>query len=197
MKHTTKKIGLAILSLSLAAVLTSSVTLQIPVQNMQNGNNGNMHVGSAFSTANAVDVSDQYLSALDNSQFINNSLVDAAMSLNSESDGTRRIIVEFESQSQLDLYLESSKLQQSYDDFSAYVNAPVGKSYASVLEDEQNSFIKALNRTSVSYEYRHGYTSILNAISIEVNSKDVAAISKIDGVKNIILSEVYAQPTVA
>ena len=196
MKHTTKKIGLAILSLSLAAVLTSSVTLQIPVQNMQNGNNGNMHVGSAFSTANAVDVSDQYLSALDNSQFINNSLVDAAMSLNSESDGTRRIIVEFESQSQLDLYLESSKLQQSYDDFSAYVNAPVGKSYASVLEDEQNSFIKALNRTSVSYEYRHGYTSILNAISIEVNSKDVAAISKIDGVKNIILSEVYAQPTV-
>ena len=196
MKHTTKKIGLAILSLSLAAVLTSSVTLQIPVQNMQNGNNGNMHVGSAFSTANAVDVSDKYLSGLDNSQFINNNLVDAAMSLNSESDGTRRIIVEFESQSQLDLYLESSKLQQSYDDFSAYVNAPVGKSYASVLEDEQNSFIKALNRTSISYEYRHGYTSILNAISIEVNSKDVATISKIDGVKNIILSEVYAQPTV-
>ena len=196
MKYTTKKIGLAMLSLSLAAVMTSSVTLQVPVQNMQNGSNGNMHTGSAFSSNTLTDVSDKYVSTLDNSQFFNKDLVNAATTLNSESDGSRRIIVEFESQSQLDLYLGSSKLQQSYADFTAYVNDPAGVSYAKVLEEEQNTFIKALNKTSVAYEYRHGYTSIMNAISIEVDSKDVETISKIDGVKNIILSEVYAQPTV-
>ena len=196
MKRNTKKIGLAALSLALASVLTSSVTLQVPVQNMQNGSNGTTHTGSAYNSSNAIDVTDKYASALDSSQFFNADLVNAATTLNTNSDGTRRIIVEFESRSQLDLYLESSSLQQNYVDFTAYVNAPAGESYANILKEEQNSFIRALNRASVSYEYRHAYTSIMNAISLEVNSADVATISKIDGVKNIILSEVYAEPTV-
>ena len=113
LKYKTKKIGLAALSLSLAAVLTSSVTLQAPIQNMQNGLGGStVHTGSAQSQTNMIKMSDEYTAALDNTQFFNDNLISSLNTLNSNSDGSRRIIVEFESKSQLDLYLDNQKLQQ-------------------------------------------------------------------------------------
>ena len=196
MKYKTKKIGLAALSFAMASVLTASITLQAPVQNMQNGLGGTVNTGSAYSQNKMVKMSDEYTAALDNTQFFNDSWVSTLNTLNSNSDGSRRIIVEFESKSQLDLYLESNKLQQEYADFTEYVNAKPGMAYADILKSEQKSFFKELNKTSIAYEYRHGYTSILNAVSLEVDSSDIAAISAMDGVKNIILSEVYAEPTV-
>ena len=194
MKYKTKKIALATLSLSMATLLSASVAIQIPVSNMQNGGLGTYPTVSKAD--NLTRLSDDFTSSLDNSQFFDEDLVTALNSLNQNSDGTRRIIVEFESKSQLDLYLESEKLQSEYAEFADYANATAGLTYARVLEQEQNDFFRALDRTSFEYKARHTYTSILNAVSLEVKTSDVAKIEKLDGVKNIILSEVYAQPTV-
>ena len=196
MKRKTRKIGLATLSLMMATVLSASITMQAPVQNMQNGLGGSTNTAAAYGQNELTKMSDEFTAGLDNTQFFNTSLTDGINALNSNDDGSRRIIVEFASKSQLELYLESQKLQKEYADFTSYVNARAGKAYAEVLTDEQNDFFKALKKTDIDYEYRHTYTSILNAVSLEVETKDVEKISKIDGVKNIILSEVYSQPTV-
>ncbi len=194
MKHKTKKIALAGLSLSMAVLLSASVAMQIPVSNKQNGVLGNFP--TVTKADNFTRLSDDFTSSLNNSQFFDEDLVTALNSLNQNNDGTRRIIVEFESKSQLDLYLESEKLQNKYTEFADYANGADGLTYANVLETEQKDFFRALDKTSLTYEARHSYTSILNAVSLEVKTSDVAKIEKMDGVKNIILSEVYAQPTV-
>ena len=112
LKNKTKKIGLAALSLSMAAVLSASVSLQTPVQNMQNGILGG-NIANA-DTSNMVKLSDEFAAGLNTSQFMKDNGFENLQNLNSNSDGTRRIIVEFESKSQLDLYLENQNLQSTY-----------------------------------------------------------------------------------
>ncbi len=198
MRNKTKKLGLIALSLSMAALIGASTSIQIPVQNMQNGGLGNSNTTVSASSPNMIKMSDEYTAALDNTQFFNENLVQdlQLQSLNANADGTRRIIVELESKSQIDLYLENDNLQSSYANFTSYVNATAGKSYANLLQGEHADFFKALNKTSVKYELRHTYTSILNGVSLVVNTKDVPTIRQLDGVKNVILSEVYAVPQV-
>ena len=193
MKHKTRKIALASLSISMAALFGASFAIQTPVKNMQNGSLGNFPTASTAN--NLTKLSDDYTASLDTKQFFNDTVTELNK-LNQNSDGTRRIIVEFESKSQLDVYLENTKLQSKYAEFADYANAKEGVAYARTLETEQNEFFKLLNKTSLEYEARHTYTSILNAVSLVVNTKDVPEIEKIDGVKNVILSEVYLQPTV-
>lgn len=194
MKHKAKKIALTSLSLSMALLLSASVAIQIPVSNKGNGNLGKFP--TAYKSENITKLSDEFTASLDNTQFFDKDLITALDSLKQSSDGTRRIIVEFDSKSQLDLYLESTQLQSKYSEFSDYANGSEGVSYAKTLEDEQSDFFRTLNKSSLTYEARHTYTSILNGVSLVVKTKDVAAIEKMDGVKRVILSEVYAQPTV-
>ena len=135
MKRKAKKIGLAILSLSMAAVVSSAIPLQTLVQSTQNGNLGG-GVVSAEQT-NIVKMSDEFTANLDNTQFFKDNRFSDLQNLNSYSDGTRRIIVEFESKSQLDLYLDNQNLQKTYPDFTAYANASAGASYANILKAER------------------------------------------------------------
>ena len=100
MKHKTKKIALAALSLSMAALLSTSYAIQTPVNNIQNGSLGN--IPTASTAKNLTRLSDEYASSLDNTQFFNDT-VTQLNKLNESSNGTRRIIVEFESKSQIDV----------------------------------------------------------------------------------------------
>ena len=195
MKSKTRKIGVAVLSLAMAALLSTSISLQIPVQNMQNGGLGSNTTVSAEQT-NIVKMSDQLAASLDTTQFLKDNGFSDLQNLNSYSDGTRRIIVEFESKSQLDLYLDNTNLQAKYSDFTAYVNASAGMVYENSLKAERESFFEALDKTSIEYEFRHAYTSILNGVSLQVKSSDVERIAQISGVKDIMLSEVYMEPLV-
>ena len=192
MKHKTKKIALASLSLSLAALFGASFAIQTPVKNLENGG---LEKPTVSVSKNITKLSDEFTASLDNTQFFNDTVTELNK-LNQNSDGTRRIIVEFASKSQLDVYLESASLQSKYAEFADYANGKEGSAYAKTLETEQNAFFKLLNQTSLAYETRHSYTSILNAVSLVVHTKDVPVIEGLDGVKNVILSEVYLQPTV-
>ncbi len=139
-----------------------------------------------------------YESLLNTDRFINNELASqyAPSALNVKANGTRRIIVEFKSESQLDKYLNSSSINAKYSDFTQYVNANEGKNYANLLTNEHSKFLTSLKNTITNYEVRHSYTSIINAISLEVNASDVDEIAKISGVSNVIYSEVYSTPTI-
>ncbi|MBR2341017.1 MAG: leucine-rich repeat protein [Clostridia bacterium] len=192
MKYKTKKIALAVTSLSMAALLGASYAIQMPVTNLQNGG---LNTPTADTAKNITKLSDEFTSSLDNTQFFKDSITQLN-TLAQNSDGTRRIIVEFESKSQIDVYLGNTALQSKYLEFADYANGREGVAYAKTLEKEQDAFFKALNKTSLEYEARHAYTSILNAVSLVVHTKDVAKIEGMDGVKNVILSEVYLEPTV-
>ena len=198
MRNKTKKFGVIALSLSMAALIGASTSIQIPVQNTQNGSLGNTNKPVGETTQNIVKMSDEYTAALDNTQFFNQNILEdmQLQSLNANADGTRKIIVELESKAQIDLYLENDGIQSNYGSFTSYVNANEGKSYANLLKGERADFFRALNKTSIEYELRHTYTSILNGVSLVVNTKDVSKIRQLDGVKNVILSEVYAVPQV-
>ena len=140
-----------------------------------------------------INVTDKLQGALDTSSMLDSDAVQSA-SVNVKSDGTRRVIVEMESDSLLDVYLDSAKVQRSYADLSAYVNGTEGRTYASTLKREQSSFLSALNRSGIKYELRHSYTSVLNGVSLTIDDDDVEKLGKVAGVENIIYSESYAVP---
>lgn len=147
-------------------------------------------------SCDAIDVTEQYRDQLSTEQFINKDLAVDAQTLNVKSDGTRRIIVEFESDSLLDTYLGDTRLQTTFKDFTSYINAASGKQYASALEKEQASFFKALDKKAFDYELRHTYTSLLNAVSLSVADEDVSKVEKMSGVKRVVYSETYDVPAV-
>ena len=85
-------------------------------------------------------------------------------------------------------------VQRRYADFTEYVNGTEGESYAASLAREQSGFLASLNNSSIEYELRHSYTSVVNGVSLVVRDEDVSAIASLSCVKNIIYSEVYAVP---
>ncbi len=173
---------------SLTAVLLSlSVVCCKPLE--LNNQSGTAGTGSS----EPIDVTDVLGSQLDTTQFMDSDLLSSSQA-KVKSDGTRRVIVEMESDSMLDVYLGSETLQKKYGSLTDYVNAAEGRQYTSALNAEQNSFITALNRSSVDYEIRHTYTSIINGMSLIIDDDDVSALENIDGVKSIIYSESYAVP---
>ena len=142
-----------------------------------------------------IDVTDTLGDQLNSEQALNEDLLtSAAAQAKTKSDGTRRIIVEMNSDSMLDVYLGSSSVQRRYADFTEYVNGTEGESYAASLAREQSGFLASLNNSSIEYELRHSYTSVVNGVSLVVRDEDVSAIASLSCVKNIIYSEVYAVP---
>lgn len=150
-------------------------------------------VADAGNKAEVIDATEALGSQLDSTQFMDSDLLSSAQA-KVNSDGTRRIIVQLQSDSMLDVYLADQTLGNRYAELTDYVNATEGRQYAKTISAEQNSFLKALRSASIDYEVRHSYTSIINGVSLVVDDDDVAAIEKIDGVKNVIYSESYAAP---
>ncbi len=201
MKNRVKKVWLSLLSLSMVGVMGGSALLRNPFSG-SDGNGGAKDPASSITATvgkgKAEKLSDNYKEALSSDRFINRDYLAEASpaALNVHTDGTRRIIVELESESQLDTYLTNQSVNADFRDFTEFVNAEQGKAYAEALKGEHAAFFKALDATKLTYEVRHTYTSILNAVSLVVDDDDVDEISKLVGVKNVIYSEVYAVPTV-
>lgn len=190
MKTKAKKVLLSLTSLALTGALGATVVLTEPSKSKATA------TSAVRGYSQAIDVTGQYMDQLGSEKYINKDLAVEPQSLRTRSDGTRRIIVEFESDSLLDNYLGDTRLQTVFKDFTAYVGGVSGRQYASSLEREQSAFFKALDKKAFDYELRHSYTSLLNAVSLSVNDEDVSSIGKMSGVKNIIYSEAYEIPAV-
>ncbi len=190
MKTKAKKVLLSLISLALTGAMGATIVLTEPSKQKAAATT------TVRGSGDAIDVTEQYRDQLSTEQFINKDLAVNAQTLNVKSDGTRRIIVEFESDSLLDTYLGDTWLQTTFKDFTSYINAASGKQYASALEKEQVSFFKALDKKAFDYQLRHTYTSLLNAVSLVVDDEDVAKVEKMSGVKRVVYSETYDVPSV-
>lgn len=188
MKSRVRNLLMTICALFTAVLLCLSVVCceVVSPNNTQSGS-------SNGSGSGIINVTDALGSQLDTTQFMDSDLLSSSQA-KTKSDGTRRVIVQMESDSMLDVYLENQTIRNRYSDFTDYINATEGRKYSSVLTSEQNDFITALSRSSIDYEIRHTYTSIINGVSLVIDDEDVSVIENIDGVKNVIYSESYAVP---
>lgn len=187
-KSGVRKLLITTFALLTAAFLGLSVLFSKPLEFSRTAD-----AGMSGSSSQVINATDSLADKLDTSEFMDSDLLSSSAA-RVNSDGTRRIIVEMESDSMLDVYLGNDLVQKRYGDFTSYVNASEGRKYSTTLTAEQSDFISALNNTTIDYELRHSYTSIINGISLVVDDDDVSAISNMDGVKSVIYSESYDVP---
>ena len=133
MKAAIRRLLVSVSALAMAGCLGVSAACASPSQ-MSGTQTGEAQTGSE----KIIDVTETLGDRLREKQDLNEDLlVSPSAQVRTKSDGTRRVIVEMNSQSMLDVYLGSSSVQRRYADFTAYVNGTEGNSYASSLEREQ------------------------------------------------------------
>lgn len=195
MRKKDKKWLLSAVALAMSGTMGASIAFAEPFKNKSSQISGSTSV--SISGMQLTDVTDQLSKeSLYTQQYFNTQKLDETETLNVRANGKSRIIVELEDVSLLDKYLNEPSIQDRYEDFTSYVNANAGKTYAATLGKEQSAFFKALDKKAFEYEIRHTYTSIINAVSIELDRKDVSKVEKMAGVKSVIYSESYAVPQV-
>ncbi|MGN0804447.1 MAG: leucine-rich repeat protein [Candidatus Coproplasma sp.] len=64
----------------------------------------------------------------------------------------------------------------------------------SAIKSEQKSFLKELTASGISYEYKSSYSTVLNAVAIDVSLSDLRAIKAMGGVSTVSVSSTYARP---
>ena len=75
-----------------------------------------------------------------------------------------------------------------------YIRSEEGQKAAKKISAEQNSFLKALSKKGISYSLEHTYNTVLNAVAIEIDTKHVSAIKKMDGVESVVITTSYSEP---
>ncbi len=72
--------------------------------------------------------------------------------------------------------------------------AYAGKSARQEIADEQQAFLSELRRAGVSYKFRSSYSSIVNAVAIDVKLSEYAKIKGLKGVSTVSVGSTYALP---
>lgn len=62
------------------------------------------------------------------------------------------------------------------------------------IADEQKAFLTELKRAGISYEFRSSYSSIANAVAIDVKLSEYAKIKGLKGVSTVSVGSTYARP---
>lgn len=75
-----------------------------------------------------------------------------------------------------------------------YAQTASGKRAERSLRASQASFLSDLRRQGISYEYKYGYTLLLNAVAIRVDVSYADRIAAMDGVESVNISEYYYAP---
>lgn len=75
-----------------------------------------------------------------------------------------------------------------------YISSYSGSKKIKSIKESQSNFLNSLSSLGVSYEVRYQYTTVTNAVAIEVDASRISAIKSITGVKSAYLSQTYSQP---
>ena len=75
-----------------------------------------------------------------------------------------------------------------------YIESIAGEKAASEISTEQNSFLKALKKKGISYTLEHSYSTVLNAVAIEIDTKYVSSIKEMKGVESVVITTSYSEP---
>ncbi len=72
-----------------------------------------------------------------------------------------------------------------------------GKDARGEIADEQQAFLTELKRAGISYKFRSSYSSIANAVAIDVKLSELKKIKGLKGVSTVSVGSTYARPKVA
>ncbi len=75
-----------------------------------------------------------------------------------------------------------------------YATTWSGEMAKNSIDKEQNAFLQALSKKGISYKLKHSYSSVLNGVAIEINTKHVSEIEEMKGVDSVVISQSYAVP---
>ena len=77
-----------------------------------------------------------------------------------------------------------------------YLNTPLGRQSLKRINNEQTKFLNSLSLRGIKYTLKHTYSSVLNAVAIEIDTSNVLQIKGMGGVESAVLSRTYAVPKV-
>lgn len=99
---------------------------------------------------------------------------------------TRRVIVTLDGDAVYE-YADGSSV-------SRYAQSWSGQRAQEKIALEQDQFLNALKKKGISYKLRRRYDTLLNGVSIEIDTSYVSTIKKMDGVKSVVITNSYSEP---
>ncbi len=180
MKKSTKRILCGALSLAMCSTLVAESALRL---NAEQGKSSNAF-GSLTASAPFTEVSGLFdPTQLKESYFNKNVLKSEEVAPVYE---TRTVIVS----------LAGDTIVERADGaaVSQYLGTWSGEMAQSDIAIEQASFLQALSEKGIAYELEHAYSSVTNAVAIEIDTKYVSEIKQMRGVEGVYISNSYAFP---
>ena len=102
-------------------------------------------------------------------------------------DETKTLIVSLDGKSVLDAKSNNETVAQ-------FMDSSVGFATMRAIDEEQKNFINKLNSRKINYKVKHTYSTILNAVAIEVNTAYLSEIKELAGVKSVVVGSTYLVP---
>lgn len=101
------------------------------------------------------------------------------------------VIISLDDKSLLESYNDDSS---AYDSVADYANSKYGASHSDRLVAQQNALITRLQNMGVIKEVGYRYTTIMNAVAVKMQYRNLDSVESVKGVSSAILSETFNRP---
>ena len=75
-----------------------------------------------------------------------------------------------------------------------YLSTWDGNRAMASIAEEQDAFLRALDKKGIPYTLERRYSNVLNGVAIEINTQYVSDIKKMKGVESVVIATAYAEP---
>lgn len=82
----------------------------------------------------------------------------------------------------------------NYSSIATYLSTSAGRKALYKIEKSQSDFLTKLKINGIDYKVLNTYSSIMNGLSIEVDTTKLSQIKAIAGVESVVVSDYYAYP---
>lgn len=165
---------------SLAAVLCVGQAAVIP---------GLYNLPERDHSAEAREVFRDVTGEVDFSDIVLKNLSPDVLEINRARDDVRTVIVSLSDTAMLDAAIEADCA-----DVGSYASTHAGRETAARIRREQDSFLRMLDRSKVPYELVDRYDTLDNAVAIKVNTKFIASVKALKGVRGAVVGNTYLAP---
>lgn len=92
----------------------------------------------------------------------------------------------------------NSLVEDAHGEYSVteYLNTSLGRQSLKRINNEQSAFLNSLSLRGIKYTLKHTYSTVLNAVAIEIDTSNVSKIKTMGGVSSAVISRTYAAPKV-
>ena len=178
MKKSIKRILCGSLSLMMASSLVLEHTLRLNADTA-------LPSSTVTTTAKFENVTGKYNTAELMASNFNPSVMQTA-DVSTPTYETRTVIVSLKGKAAVELAADSSVTE--------FIQTREGKEALANISKEQDAFLRALKKMGVEYTLERSYDTLINAVAIEVNTKHVSAIKRMDGVTGAVIATTYSEP---